>query len=96
MDNNIKEIRIEEKANFTRPSSVRCWSDCHWWQDDDNTGDTSSYLDYLLSGSNAVDPAPWQPIATDGTLKFPRKTADLSNRCPPSHLGWLVDHPRSR
>ena len=24
---------------------------------DDNTGDTSSYLDYLLSGSNAVRPS---------------------------------------
>ena len=29
---------------------------------DDNKGDTSSYLDYLLSGTNAARPAPWPPV----------------------------------
>ena len=35
---------------------------------DDNTGDTSSYLDFLLSGSNAVRPSALAARATDGTL----------------------------
>ena len=61
---------------------------------DDNTGDTSSYLDYLLSGSNAVRPSALAARATDGTLKFSTETADLSNPVSAlSHPGWLVDHP---
>ncbi|MGS3139709.1 VolA/Pla-1 family phospholipase [Aeromonas sanarellii] len=54
---------------------------------DDNTGDTSSYLDYLLSGSNAVRPSALAARATDGTLKFSTETADLSN--PVSALSTL-------
>ena len=54
---------------------------------DDNTGDTSSYLDYLLSGSNAVRPSALAARATDGTLKFSTETAALSN--PVSALSTL-------
>nr|P40600.1 RecName: Full=Extracellular lipase; AltName: Full=Triacylglycerol lipase; Flags: Precursor [Aeromonas hydrophila]AAB28083.2 extracellular lipase [Aeromonas hydrophila] len=46
---------------------------------DDNKGDTSSYLDYLLTGSNAVGPSALAARAWDGTLKFSTETADLSN-----------------
>lgn len=46
---------------------------------DDNKGDTSSYLDYLLTGSNAVRPSALSARASDGTLKFSTETADLSN-----------------
>ncbi|MBM9524213.1 VolA/Pla-1 family phospholipase [Aeromonas salmonicida subsp. salmonicida] len=46
---------------------------------DDNKGDTSSYLDYLLTGSNAVRPSALAARASDGTLKFSTETADLSN-----------------
>nr|ABP57030.1 extracellular lipase [Aeromonas hydrophila]ACT79330.1 lipase [synthetic construct] len=46
---------------------------------DDNKGDTSSYLDYLLTGSNAVCPSALAARASDGTLKFSTETADLSN-----------------
>lgn len=46
---------------------------------DDNKGDTSSYLDYLLTGSNAVRPSALAARASDGTLKFATETADLSN-----------------
>ena len=56
---------------------------------DDNTGDTSSYLDYLLSGSNAVRPSALAARATDGTLKFSTETADLQPGVRPSTLdGW--------
>lgn len=54
---------------------------------DDNKGDTSSYLDYLLSGSNAVRPSALAARASDGTLKFSTETADLSN--PVSALSTL-------
>lgn len=53
----------------------------------DNEGDTSSYLDYLLSGSNAVRPSALAARASDGTLKFSTETADLSN--PVSALSTL-------
>ncbi|WHF35372.1 VolA/Pla-1 family phospholipase [Aeromonas salmonicida] len=46
---------------------------------DDNKGDTSSYLDYLLTGSNAVRPSALAARASDGTLKFSTETADLSH-----------------
>ncbi|WP_323975088.1 VolA/Pla-1 family phospholipase [Aeromonas hydrophila] len=46
---------------------------------DDNKGDTSSYLDYLLTGSNAVRPSALAARASDGTLKFSTEMADLSN-----------------
>ena len=46
---------------------------------DDNKGDTSSYLDSLLTGSNAVRPSALAARASDGTLKFSTETADLSN-----------------
>lgn len=54
---------------------------------DEKKGDTSSYLDYLLSGSNAVRPSALASRATDGTLKFSTETADLSN--PVSALSTL-------
>nr|AAA75598.1 phospholipase C [Aeromonas hydrophila] len=54
---------------------------------DDNKGDTSSYLDYLLSGSNAVRPSALAARPSDGTLKFSTETADLSN--PVSALSTL-------
>ncbi|MCR6551542.1 lipase, partial [Aeromonas sp. CPF2-S1] len=62
---------------------------------DDNTGDTSSYLDYTLSGANGVRPSVLAPRASDGTLKFSTETADLSN--PVSALstldGWSTTQP---
>ena len=54
---------------------------------DDNKGDTSSYLDYLLSGTNAARPSALAARASDGTLKFSTETADLSN--PVSALSTL-------
>lgn len=54
---------------------------------DDKKGDTSSYLDYLLSGSNATRPSALAARASDGTLKFSTETADLSN--PVSALSTL-------
>lgn len=58
--------------------SVLCWlAGCGG--SDDNKGDTSSYLDYLLTGSNAVRPSALAARASDGTLKFSTETADLSN-----------------
>ncbi|MFM4977244.1 VolA/Pla-1 family phospholipase [Aeromonas rivipollensis] len=54
---------------------------------DENKGDTSSYLDYLLSGTNAARPSALAARASDGTLKFSTETADLSN--PVSALSTL-------
>ncbi|MBL0475469.1 VolA/Pla-1 family phospholipase [Aeromonas veronii] len=54
---------------------------------DDNKGDTTSSLDYVLSGANGVRPSVLAPRASDGTLKFSTETADLSN--PVSALSTL-------
>ncbi|WP_279491481.1 VolA/Pla-1 family phospholipase [Aeromonas veronii] len=62
---------------------------------DDNKGDTTSSLDYALSGANGVRPSVLAPRASDGTLKFSTETADLSN--PVSALstldGWSTTQP---
>ncbi|HHQ4713001.1 TPA: VolA/Pla-1 family phospholipase [Aeromonas veronii] len=62
---------------------------------DDNKGDTTSFLDYVLSGANGVRPSVLAPRASDGTLKFSTETADLSN--PVSALstldGWSTTQP---
>ncbi|MCS0542174.1 lipase [Aeromonas veronii] len=62
---------------------------------DDNKGDTTSSLDYILSGANGVRPSALAPRASDGTLKFSTETADLSN--PVSALstldGWSTTQP---
>lgn len=62
---------------------------------DDNQGDTTSSLDYVLSGANGVRPSVLAPRASDGTLKFSTETADLSN--PVSALstldGWSTTQP---
>ncbi|MCJ8219920.1 VolA/Pla-1 family phospholipase [Aeromonas veronii] len=62
---------------------------------DDNKGDTTSSLDYVLSGANGVRPSVLAPRASDGTLKFSTETADLSN--PVSALstldGWSTTQP---
>ncbi|MEH8172571.1 VolA/Pla-1 family phospholipase [Aeromonas veronii] len=62
---------------------------------DDNKGDTTSSLDYVLSGANGVRPSVLAPRASDGTLKFSTETADLSN--PISALstldGWSTTQP---
>ncbi|MCX9106805.1 VolA/Pla-1 family phospholipase [Aeromonas veronii] len=62
---------------------------------DDNKGDTTSSLDYILSGANGVRPSVLAPRASDGTLKFSTETADLSN--PVSALstldGWSTTQP---
>ncbi|HHQ4626917.1 TPA: VolA/Pla-1 family phospholipase [Aeromonas veronii] len=62
---------------------------------DDNKGDTTSSLDYTLSGANGVRPSVLAPRASDGTLKFSTETADLSN--PVSALstldGWSTTQP---
>ncbi|MFM4650121.1 VolA/Pla-1 family phospholipase [Aeromonas bivalvium] len=54
---------------------------------DSKDDDTSSYLDYLISGSNAVRPSALAARASDGTLKFSTETSDLSN--PVSALSTL-------
>ncbi|WOE66493.1 lipase [Aeromonas allosaccharophila] len=62
---------------------------------DDNKGDTTSSLDYILSGANGVRPSVLASRASDGTLKFSTETADLSN--PVSALstldGWSTTQP---
>ena len=62
---------------------------------DDNKGDTTSSLDYTLSGANGVRPSVLAPRASDGTLNFSTETADLSN--PVSALstldGWSTTQP---
>ncbi|MGN5135898.1 VolA/Pla-1 family phospholipase [Aeromonas veronii] len=62
---------------------------------DDNKGDTTSSLDYVLSGANGVRPSVLAPRASDGTLKFSTETADLAN--PVSALstldGWSTTQP---
>ncbi|MGL5323988.1 MAG: VolA/Pla-1 family phospholipase [Aeromonas sp.] len=54
---------------------------------DDNKGDTTSSLDYALSGASGLRPSVLAPRASDGTLKFSTETADLSN--PVSALSTL-------
>ncbi|HHQ4675969.1 TPA: VolA/Pla-1 family phospholipase [Aeromonas veronii] len=62
---------------------------------DDNKVDTTSSLDYVLSGANGVRPSVLAPRASDGTLKFSTETEDLSN--PVSALstldGWSTTQP---
>ncbi len=62
---------------------------------DDNKGDTTSSLDYALSGATGIRPSVLAPRASDGTLKFSTETADLSN--PVSTLstldGWSTTQP---
>lgn len=62
---------------------------------EDNKGDTTSSLDYVLSGANGVRPSVLAPRASDGSLKFSTETADLSN--PVSALstldGWSTTQP---
>lgn len=62
---------------------------------DDNKGDTSSSLDYLLTGSTGLRASVLAPRDGDGTLKFSTETADLSN--PVSALstldGWSTTQP---
>lgn len=62
---------------------------------DDNRGDTTSSLDYALSGASGIRPSVLAPRASDGTLKFSTETADLSN--PVSALstldGWSTTQP---
>lgn len=62
---------------------------------DDNKGDTTSSLDYALSGASGIRPSVLAPRASDGTLKFSTETADLSN--PVSALstldGWSTTQP---
>ena len=54
---------------------------------DDNKGDTTSSLDYALSGASGLRPSVLAPRASDGTLKFSTETQDLSN--PVSALSTL-------
>jgi len=54
---------------------------------DENKGDTTSSLDYALSGANGLRPSVLAPRASDGTLKFATETADLAN--PVSALSTL-------
>ncbi|MBZ6073707.1 VolA/Pla-1 family phospholipase [Aeromonas schubertii] len=62
---------------------------------DDNKGDTSSSLDYLLTGSTGLRASVLAPRDGDGTLKFSTETTDLSN--PVSALstldGWSTTQP---
>ena len=62
---------------------------------DDNKGDTTSSLDYALSGASGLRPSVLAPRASDGTLKFSTETSDLSN--PVSALstldGWSTTQP---
>lgn len=54
---------------------------------DENKGDTTSSLDYALSGANGLRPSVLAPRASDGTLKFATETSDLAN--PVSALSTL-------
>lgn len=85
MDNNIKRDKDMKKNLIYAAVLSALLSGCGG--SDDNKGDTSSYLDYLLSGSNAVRPSALAARASDGTLKFSTETADLSN--PVSALSTL-------
>ncbi len=85
MDNNIKRDKDMKKKLIYAAVLSALLSGCGG--SDDNKGDTSSYLDYLLSGSNAVRPSALAARASDGTLKFSTETADLSN--PVSALSTL-------
>ncbi|MGL6003779.1 VolA/Pla-1 family phospholipase [Aeromonas sobria] len=62
---------------------------------DENKGDTTSSLDYALSGASGLRPSVLAPRASDGTLKFATETEDLSN--PVSALstldGWSTTQP---
>ncbi|MGL5090868.1 MAG: VolA/Pla-1 family phospholipase [Aeromonas sobria] len=62
---------------------------------DENKGDTTSALDYALSGASGLRPSVLAPRASDGTLKFATETQDLSN--PLSALstldGWSTTQP---
>ncbi|EKP0262526.1 lipase [Aeromonas sobria] len=62
---------------------------------DENKGDTTSSLDYALSGASGLRPSVLAPRASDGTLKFSTETQDLSN--PVSALstldGWSTTQP---
>ncbi|HEH9427311.1 TPA: lipase [Aeromonas sobria] len=62
---------------------------------DENKGDTTSSLDYALSGASGLRPSVLAPRASDGTLKFATETQDLSN--PVSALstldGWSTTQP---
>ncbi|HEH9401281.1 TPA: lipase [Aeromonas sobria] len=62
---------------------------------DENKGDTTSSLDYALSGASGLRPSVLAPRASDGTLKFATETQDLSN--PLSALstldGWSTTQP---
>lgn len=62
---------------------------------DDKNGDTSSSLDYALSGASGIRPSVLAPRAADGTLKFATETQDLAN--PVSALsaldGWSTTQP---
>ncbi|EKP0295892.1 lipase [Aeromonas veronii] len=62
---------------------------------DDNKGDTTSSLDYALSGVSGLRPSVLAPRASDGTLKFSTETQELSN--PVSALstldGWSTTQP---
>ncbi|MGL5525619.1 MAG: VolA/Pla-1 family phospholipase [Aeromonas veronii] len=61
----------------------------------DKIGDTTSTLDYALSGMSGARPSVLAPRASDGTLKFSTETQDLSN--PVSALstldGWSTTQP---
>jgi len=62
---------------------------------DDNKGDTTSSLDYALTGASGIRPSVLAPRASDGTLKFSTETQDLAN--PVSALstldGWSTTQP---
>lgn len=55
--------------------------------ENDNVGDSTSSLDYALTGSTGQRPSVLAPRASDGTLKFSTETQDLSN--PVSALSTL-------
>ncbi|QTL96378.1 VolA/Pla-1 family phospholipase [Aeromonas jandaei] len=63
--------------------------------ENDKMGDTTSTLDYALSGMSGARPSVLAPRASDGTLKFSTETQDLSN--PVSALstldGWSTTQP---
>lgn len=63
--------------------------------ENDKMGDTTSTLDYALSGMSGARPSVLAPRASDGTLKFSTETQDLSS--PVSALstldGWSTTQP---
>ncbi len=86
MDNNLyREQKMKKKLICAAVVSALL-AGCGGGEND-NVGDSTSSLDYALTGSTGQRPSVLAPRASDGTLKFSTETQDLSN--PVSALSTL-------